>query len=456
MRVLFQLPYPGYLRVYGSTVRLLAARGHTVLLAYDAPGKHRHPAAAEVEATPGVEVVAALPSAERRFSSAVAGLRLSADYVRFLDRGFGGSPYLRRRLDKFMEGPEQVLTRAPAFVPLASVFRRTLVAAERLVPSPANVEEAIRALAPDVVVVTPLIARGPSGIRQTDTVKAARALGIPVGLAVASWDHLTTKGIVKLAPDRVFVWNEIQRREAVELHRLPSNRVVVTGAQLFDSWFERDPTTERVAFLEAHGLNPGSMVVLFVGSSPNIAPAAEEIAFVRRWLQALRASPDPCLSGLGVLVRPHPGNIAEWAEVDLSSLGAAVAPRVRPGIPMEPDDEALYFDSIHHAAAVVGINTSAMIESFVQRRPVLTIRDPVFRETQEQSHHFRYLLPAAGGALQAADSLDEHLTQLAGTLAEPERSREQIDRFVGSFLRPHGLERPATPILVEAIEALRR
>lgn len=456
MRLLFQLPYPGYLRVYGSTIRLLAERGHTVLLAYDAPAKHRHPAAAEVEATPGVEIVAALPPATRRLDSTVAGLRLSADYVRFLDRGFGASPYLRRRLDKFMEGPEHLLTRAPRFVPLASALRRVLVAAERLVPSPANVEEAIRALAPDAIVVTPLIARGPSGIRQTDTVKAARALGIPVGVSIASWDHLTTKGIVKVVPDRVFVWNEIQRREAVELHGLPSSRVVVTGAQLFDSWFERSPTTERVAFLAEHGLDPGSVVVLFVGSSPNIAPAAEEIAFVRRWLEELRASSDPGLSGLGVVIRPHPGNVAEWAEIDFSSLGAAVVPRVRPGLPMEPDDEALYFDSIHHSVAVVGINTSAMIESFVQRRPVLTIRDPVFRETQEQAHHFRYLLPAAGGALQAADSLDEHLLQLARVLAEPEGSREQIDRFVGSFLRPNGLEQPATPFLAEAIEALGR
>lgn len=454
MRLLFQLPYPGYLRVYGSTVRLLAGRGHTVLLAYDAPGKHRHSAAADVEAIADVEVVDALPPTQRRLDSTVAGVRLSADYLRYLDRSFGSSPYLRRRLDKFMEGPERALTRAPAFLPLASVLRRVFVAAERLVPSPKNVEEAILALAPDAVVVTPLIARGPSGVRQTDTIKAARALGIPVGLAVASWDHLTTKGIVKVVPDRVFVWNDTQRREAVELHRVPSNRIVVTGAQLFDSWFGRSPTAERAEFLEGHGLDPASPVVLFVGSSPNVAPAAEEIAFVYRWLEALRASSDSSLRRVGVLVRPHPGSVVEWTAIDLSMLGAAIAPRVRPGIPMGRDDEALYFDSIHHSTAVVGINTSAMIESFVQGRPVLTVRDPAFRETQEKSHHFRYLLPAAGGALQAADSLDAHLAQLRDAVSAPGDYRARIEAFVGSFLRPHGLETPATPILVDALEKL--
>ena len=240
---------------------------------------------------------------------------------------------------------EHALTRAPAFVPLATALRRVLVAAERLVPSPANIEDAIRALSPDAVVVTPLIARGPSGLRQTDTVKAAQALGIPVGLAVASWDHLTTKGVIKVVPDGVFVWNETQRREAAEMHGVPVSRVVVTGAQLSDSWFERSPTTQRAAFIRAHGLDSGSPLVLFVGSSPNIAPPDDEIAFVRRWLEALRASFDSSLRGIGVLVRPHPGNIAEWAKVDLSALGAAVAPRERPGIPMEPADEALYFEA---------------------------------------------------------------------------------------------------------------
>jgi hypothetical protein len=453
MRLLFELPYPGYLRVYGSTVRLLAERGHTVLLSYDLPAKRRDPAAAQVESLAGVELVPPLPTADRRLAGLVGDVRLAADYLRFLDSGFGASPYLRRRLDKYLRGPSRALTRAPARVPFAAALARALVAAERLVPSPANVERALSALAPDAVVVTPLITRGPSGVRQTDTIKAARGIGVPVALAVASWDHLTTKGLVKETPDRIFVWNEIQRREAVELHRLPGDRVVSTGAQLFDGWFERRPSTARATFLGELGLDPGQPSLLFVGSSPNIAPAREEIAFVRRWLGALRGHGGQA-GDAGVLVRPHPGNMAAWAEVDLSGLGAAVAPRTRPGIPMDETDEALYFDSIHHAAAIVGINTSAMIESLVQRRPVLTVRDPAFAETQEGTRHFRYLLPASGGAVRAADSLEEHLEQLDETLADPEALRARIEGFVESFLRPRGLDRRATPILADEIEAL--
>jgi hypothetical protein len=40
-----------------------------------------------------------------------------------------------------------------------------------------------------------------------------------------SWDNLSTKGTLHVAPDLMFVWNERQRREAAELHDYPPERV---------------------------------------------------------------------------------------------------------------------------------------------------------------------------------------------------------------------------------------
>ena len=449
------MPFPGYLRNYGSTIRLLAERGHRVLLCYDAPDKRRDASAQVVESHEGIELVPPLPRAARRREQAIAKLRLAIDYLRYLDRRFAGSPYLRRRLEKYLRGPLLgLLARAPYGLPFARSGVRALLAVERLVPSDAGVERAIASLAPDAVFVTPLLGRSDRNRRQTDTVKAARRLGIPVGAGVATWDHLTTKGIVKALPDRLFVWNEIQRRDAAEFHFVPPERVVVTGAQLFDGWFERRPTTTREEFLDHVGLAGAPRYVVYVGSSPNIAPTELEVPFVRRWIEALRSSGEPLLTELGVLVRPHPYTVERWAEVDLGDVDAAVAPRHPPAMPMNELDEALYFDSIHFSEAVVGINTTAMVEAFIQRRPVLTIRASEFRETQEATVHFGNLRTAAGGALQTAATFDEHVAQLRSTLAEPERLREGIEAFLRTFVRPCGLDRPATAVLVDAIEGL--
>ena len=76
---------------------------------------------------------------------------------------------------------------------------------------------------------------------------------------------------------------------------------------------------------------------------------------------------------------------------------------------MTAEDDALYFDSIHHAAAVVGINTSAMVEAFIQRKPVLTIARP--RVRRDAGGHAALPGAACGrgaGAARLAGSLDEH------------------------------------------------
>jgi hypothetical protein len=453
MRILMQMPFPGYLRMYGSTIRALADRGHLVLLSYDKPGKRRDPAAAAVEAHEWIALVDPLPRASRRFEGAIGQLRVTIDYLRYLDPRFAGSPYLRRRLEGHLRGPLRVLIRAPYGLPLVPATIRALLAVERRVPSDGRLERAVVAHAPDVIVVTPLLGRSNRNRRQTDTVKAARKLGIPIAAGVATWDHLTTKGVIKAVPDRLFVWNEIQRRDAAEFHRVPPERVLVTGAQLFDGLFERLPRESREAFLARVGLD-SARYVLYVGSSPNIAPPELEIPFVRRWIEALHGSGDPRLEQMGVLVRPHPYSVEAWAAAGLGVHGAVIAPRTPPALPMTEQDEALYFDSMHFSEAVVGINTTAMVESFVARRPVLTIRSPEFRETQQGTLHFGELVSASGGALQSAATLDEHLAQLRAAVEAPVRCREDIDSFLRIFVRPHGLETPVTPRLAEAIEEL--
>ena len=108
------------------------------------------------------------------------------------------------------------------------------------------------------------------------------------------------------------------------MHGIPADRVVLTGAQRFDDWFERRPSTTREEFQRKVGLDPAEPYVLYLCSSPFIAP--DEVGFVRRWLAAVRAQ----FPEVGVLVRPHPQNGAQWEGVDLGDPNAVVWPPGRP------------------------------------------------------------------------------------------------------------------------------
>jgi hypothetical protein len=52
--------------------------------------------------------------------------------------------------------------------------------------------------------------------------------------------------------------------------------------------------------------------------------------------------------------------------------------------------------------------------------------------------------------------MERHLEQLCGALDRGDEHAEQTRRFIESFVRPHGLDRPAAPILADAVEALAR
>ena len=228
----------------------------------------------------------------------------------------------------------------------------------------------------------------------------------------------------------------------------------MTGAQLFDKWFERSVTHGREDFCQRVGLPDARPFILFTGSSSFISETGAEVAFVRRWVQALRDSGHPELTHANILVRPHPYNFHLWASAPVSDLpGVAVFPRQGYN-PIAPENRNDFFDSLYHSAVVVGVNTSAMVEAAIVGRPVCSLLAPEFAGTQEGTIHFRHLLPENGGFLRIAATVEAHVAQLAECLRDPASTRAETSRFVASFIRPAGVDQPATPLFADAVERL--
>jgi hypothetical protein len=153
-----------------------------------------------------------------------------------------------------------------------------------------------------------------------------------------------------------------------------------------------------------------------------------------------------------MLVRPHPAHLKQWKDVDLSGFSNVALWHEKETMNA---DQGLY-DSLYHAAAVVGLNTSAMIEAGILNKPVLSLVLPEFAGGQEETLHFHYLRAANGGLLEEAHSLDEHLAQLAMVLQGSRAAGDRIRTFVHRFVRPRGLDLPVTPIMADEIERAAR
>lgn len=453
LKILFVMLHPGYIRNYESVICALAEKGHRIHIEVNQPQK-------QAEDRQGDELVAKYPGtvslSKKLFPKRALFWHYMAmtiygglDYLRYLHPIYADAHKLRERLaarvafkfGRHLMGLFRFFTRVFG----VRVLQRLLVLMASVLPPDRAITEHIRRQAPDIVLVTPLVN---IVSHQADVIKSAKALGIRCGLCVASWDNLTNKGLIRIQPDLVMVWNAHQKTEAVELHGVDPARVAVTGAQCYDKWFGRQPSLDREAFLERVGLPAGKPYLLYLCSSPFIAP--EEVGFVEEWARAIRNSGDPALQEMSLLIRPHPQNAGQWRNVDFAHLQAV---SIYPRLGANPVSDAArndFFDSIYHASAVMGVNTSTMIESGIVGKPVFTIRDERFRGTQEGTLHFHYLVN--GGLLHLAESFDQHLLQLKQALQDGGATTERVLQFIKAFVRPAGLDVPSTPIIVDAIE----
>jgi hypothetical protein len=453
MRILFSTSSYGFLRNFQSSIRRLAEQGH-----------HIHLLAERTDTVDGEKMAEALlaehpdritasylrSSRHRLWYTLGTGLRASLDYWRYLDPRWNDSPKLRARAASMAPAFARRLPEWPVIGSRAclALLSRVFHAIDRRLPPPAEVAEVFEREQPDLLLLTPLLY---FRSHQVDHVRYARSRGIKSIVGIGSWDHLTTKGLIHEVPDRVLVWNEAQKQEAIDLHAVPGQRVVVTGSQAYDHWFDMGPSVDRDAFCARVGLDPARPILLYLCSSSFIAPY--EAGFVRSWMAAIRASADPWVRRAGLLVRPHPQNAEQWQNVDLPSEFENVS--VWPKAGMNPIGGAArheYFDSMYHADAVVGVNTSGMIESGIIGRPVYAVQVAEFAATQDGTLHFQHLKNVDGGLLNLAGTLDEHVAQLARIPVDGEAGRQKVRRFVGGFVRPLGLDVAATPRVVAAIE----
>jgi len=456
MTVLFVARHFTYFRNFESVVAVMAERGHRVHLAADREealgGRElvdrlaaRFPAQVTVGFTPILQW--------GRYRRLSAALRLGLDYLRYSDARYEATPKIRARA--YERTPFFVL--ALARLPFRGLVTRALERLEQAVPRQKGVDEFITELQPDVLLITPLIELGSP---QLDYVRAARALGIRSALCVWSWDHLSSKALIRVVPDRIFVWNETQRTEALRFHGIPAEQVIVTGAQCFDQWFDRQPSRDREAFCRRVGLPSGRSeesplpdpFLLYVCSAL-FKGSPSEARFVADWIAAIRRSPDPRLRDVPILVRPHPQRTEDWQLADIQAVVSANPPVVFAGSnPIDADGRADYFDAMYHARAVIGLNTSALVEAAIVDRPVFTLLLPEFKDNQEGTFHFHHLLTVGDGFLNVSRSLDEHVAQLASMLGggavRPNRP------FVEQFIRPRGTTVPSTPVFVEAVETM--
>lgn len=295
---------------------------------------------------------------------------------------------------------------------------------------------------PQVIFASPYVFREDFEVEYT---KAAQSLQIPVIASLLSWDNLTSKGTYHTIPDWLFVWNHSLVTEAVKIHDIEARRIFVTGAPVYDPWFDLSPTTDRVSFCAHIGLDPSKPYVLYLCSSKSISE--REIELIQTLISHFDKVDEKYRPAL--VVRPHPFKNMEADGLENEWV------KVFPKGGQRPDTDetrSTYYDSLYHSAAVIGVNTTGFLESAILDKPCLTIMNSLTNHGQEMRAHFKHLMDAE--YIEVAKDFHELMERTMCVISGTDDRRENRRKFVRDFIRPHGLDIPASEVMAGAILAV--
>jgi CDP-glycerol glycerophosphotransferase (TagB/SpsB family) len=172
--------------------------------------------------------------------------------------------------------------------------------------------------------------------------------------------------------------------------------------------------------------------------------AGDETSFVRDFAENLRnfaATRDTI-----IMLRPYPMNASIWKGFKAENV-----------VVWPPDGEMTdiaatqqnYFHSMFYSRAVVGVNTTAMIEAAVVDKPCVTILTERYQATQTGRGHFHHLLKA--DFLEIAHGFTESASLIQRILAGEDVKADNRRKFVHEFVRPCGLDRSVASLFATRV-----
>lgn len=448
MKIVFVGRSIAHFTYYESIVLSLSKKGHRIQLLYDKQWSRKWPKNVVekfIHKNPNVS----LEWSKRRkgiFRNYIFVARELLSFISYLQRNDQSCFYLKR-WQTYLPAPLRpghFFDRNIIHYFLKWKFTKwVLKGFETFLPPDKHIKQSLKEKKPDVVVVTPVNMRFSEEI---EYLKAAKSLNIPTVLPVLSWDNLTTKGLIHICPDRLFVWNEVQKKEAEMIHQIPEHQIEITGAPFFDKWFtDIDTGRTRTAFCREIGLPPEYPIILYLGSSANIIK--DETWLLQELWETKKKHHDKNIRNAGIIFRPHPANYDHYVSLDCENL--VVLPK-KGALPEDDPSKFDFLDSLKYCSLTVGVNTSGMLDAIINNKPCVAIKRDEFRKTQVMACHFKRLMET--DVLSIAESAED-VTRLALRIITGKNDKqEKMKSFISTFIRPVNVETSAGEIAARKIE----
>ncbi len=257
--------------------------------------------------------------------------------------------------------------------------------------------------------------------------RTARRRGVFSMAIDPSWDNFTNKLMPVRWVDRLVVWNDIMKAQAMAFHGYRADAVRVAGAPQFDPHFRAASRTSRQQFFEKIGADPSRKLVALTTTPRELYRHHDHV--LRALIPAIQVG---ALRGAQLLVRLHPRDEVDAYREFMNTPDVIIEKpfrdtvKVADGLAIDvmPENQRHLGDTLCHADAVVNVASTIAVEACLFDTPVVNIwfdgpgEEPYVTSARRYYSFTHYVNITNRHAVRVAKSPDEMVAMVAAYLAD--------------------------------------
>ncbi|MYM60752.1 hypothetical protein GTG28_16100 [Vibrio sp. OCN044] len=192
-------------------------------------------------------------------------------------------------------------------------------------------------------------------------------------LLIHSWDNLPARGFFSASPNRVLVWNEVMKQQAVELHGISSDSISIIGVPQFFGYKKFADMVDRKFFYETYGLEKGYKVITYTCSASRVFP--DEPLFIEYLIDIMRNE------DVYIIIRLHPTErISQYIsffsgieKVIIDEPSGNFAAKVNDKISDSKEDIYKFISLMKYSDVVINLASTISLDAIIFDSPVICI-----------------------------------------------------------------------------------
>lgn len=269
--------------------------------------------------------------------------------------------------------------------------------------------------------------------------KIAKNNNIHSVLLIHSWDNLPARGYFSAVPDKVLVWNEMMKDQAIALHGIPRGKIEVIGVPQFYGYKKLESRVNEELFKHFYGLNENCNVITYTCSASRVFP--DEPIFIQKLIESIEKK------DIYIILRLHPTERKEEYLNLFSNVNKVIidqpngnfAATITNNIKDDDDDLLKFISLMKYSGIVINLASTTTLDAIIFNTPVICVsfnldsyvNDNAWNSASNwyRSSHYGYIVNS--GAIKVARNMNEFLLYVDDYLSDStidEENREILSR----------------------------